>query len=141
MADPRPPPVCALNWAAGNLATGARTFSDCLYAATLVAHDLLEDALVDTFGGHIAPQSQMQSVEEGYDEADEASFAQCGWPHHRRVSTRFRFFGRITESYAVCLPRGSFERIGGSDERFTSPGGGLAHLGIFRRYVCRDRDG
>jgi hypothetical protein len=63
----------------------------------------------------------------------------AGGPINRRFSTRFRFFGRITESYAVCVPRGPFERIGVSDERLTSPGGGLAHLEIFRRHVCRDR--
>jgi hypothetical protein len=49
------------------------------------------------------------------------------------------FFGRITESYAFSVPRGPFERIGGFDERFTSPGGGLANLEIFRRFDCRAR--
>jgi hypothetical protein len=156
MPDPRPSPVFALNWAARNLATGdillfaidgARIFSDRLYAGTLAAHDLVEDAFVYTLGWHIGPQVQMQSVEEGYDEAEEDRLiAQCGWPNRPAGlyeisvfagSSHAGFFGQITESNAFSVPRGLFERIGGFDERFTSPGGGLANLEIFRRYVCR----
>jgi hypothetical protein len=157
MPDPRPSPVFALNWAARNLATGdillfaidgARIFSDRLYAATLAAHDLVGDAFVYTLGWHIGPKVQMQSVEEGYDEAEEDRLIeQCGWPHRPAGlyeisvfagSSHAGFFGPITESNAFSVPRSLFERIGGFDERFTSPGGGLANLEIFRRYVCRE---
>jgi hypothetical protein len=157
MPDPRPSPVFALNWAARNLATGdillfaidgARIFSDRLYAATLAAHDLVEDAFAYTLGWHIGPKVQMQSVEEGYDEVEEDRLiARSGWPDRSAGlyeisvfagSSQAGFFGLITESNAFSVPRSLFERMGGFDERFTSPGGGLANLEIFRRYVCRD---
>lgn len=157
MPDARPSPVFALNWAARNLATGdillfaidgARIFSDRLYAAALAAHDLVGDAFVYTLGWHIGPKLQSQSIEEGYDEAEEDRLiAQCGWPHRPAGlyeisvfagSSLPGFFGRIAESNAFSVPRSLFERIGGFDERFRLPGGGLANLEIFSRYVCRD---
>ena len=157
MPDPRPSPVFALNWAARQVATGdillfaidgARIFSDRLYAATLAAHDLVGDAFVYTLGWHIGPKVQMESVAEGYDEAEEDRLiAACDWPRRPAGlyeisvfagSSQPGFFGQIAESNAFSIPRGLFERTGGFDERFTSPGGGLANLEIFRRYVCRN---
>jgi hypothetical protein len=35
------------------------------------------------------------------------------------------------------MSRRMFEEVGGFDERFTSPGAGLANLEIFHRYVTR----
>jgi hypothetical protein len=35
------------------------------------------------------------------------------------------------------MPRSLFEIVGGYDERFVSPGGGLANREIFERYVSR----
>jgi hypothetical protein len=47
------------------------------------------------------------------------------------------FFRPVNESSAFSMRRDLFERWGGFDERYTSPGGGPSNLEIFRRYTMR----
>ena len=47
------------------------------------------------------------------------------------------WFGALFESACLTLPRETFEQLGGYDERFQSPGGGLVALDFFRRAVLR----
>jgi len=44
-------------------------------------------------------------------------------------------FRPIRESNAFSVSREQLQRLGGYDERFTSPGGGLANLEMFGRHV------
>jgi len=154
--SPRPSPVFALNWAARSVARGdivlfaidgARIFSDRLVASTLRAHALHPAAFVYTLGCHIGPMVQMVSTREGYDEAEEDRLiAASGWPGRAAAlyeisvwagSSMGGFFQPISESNAFSLSRALLERHGGFDERFLLPGGGLANLEIFARYVTR----
>lgn len=156
--EPRPSPVFALNWAVATQTRGdivlvaidgARIFSAGLYQATLAAHDRVPDALVHTLGWHLGPAQQMVSVQEGYDQGTEdALLAGSGWPEDPDAlfgisvfagSSDEGFFRPIAESNAFSVPRHLLERIGGYDERYTSPGGGLANLELFRRYATDPR--
>jgi hypothetical protein len=153
---PHPSPVFAINWAARELARGdillfaidgARIFSDRLYRQTLRAHDLVSDAFVFTLAWHLGPDIQAASMHHGYDEAaEDRLLARAGWPARPDAlwdisvlagSSLHGFFQPVAESNAFSVPRALFDRCGGFDERFVSPGGGLANLEIFSRYVTR----
>jgi len=156
MPDPQPSPVFAMNWAAREAAQGdillfsidgARIFTQRLYAETLAAHDAVPDAFVYTLGWHIGPKMQLVSTAEGYDQAvEDRLIASSRWPEDPDAlydisvfagSSQRGFFRSINESNAFSMPRSLFERIGGYDERFVSPGAGLANFEIFERYVRR----
>jgi glycosyltransferase involved in cell wall biosynthesis len=154
--DPRPSPARAMNWAARERARGdilmfaidgARIFSDRLYAATLSAHDLVAGAFVYTLAWHLGPKVQKVSVGEGYDQTvEDRLLVESGWPGRPAAlydisvfasSSGRGFFRPISESNAFSVPRDVFERLGGYDECYVSPGGGLCNLEIFARYVTR----
>jgi hypothetical protein len=156
MPHPHPSPVFAMNWAAREHATGehlmlaidgARIFSDGLFGATLAAHDIAEDAFVYSFAWHLGPKVQSASTQEGYNtEVEDRLIAESGWPESPRAlfgicargaSCREGYFRPIGGSNSFSMPRSLFETIGGYDERFVSPGGGLANREIFERYVTR----
>lgn len=156
MPDPQPSPVFAMNWAAREVACGdvllfsidgARIFTQRLYAEVLAAHDAVPDAFVYTLGWHIGPKMQLISTEEGYDQAaEDGLIASSQWPNDPDAlydisvfagSSQRGFFRSINESNAFSISRSLFERFGGYDERFVSPGGGLSNFEIFERYVKR----
>ena len=47
------------------------------------------------------------------------------------------WFGALFESSCLTLPKATFDQLGGYDERFQSPGGGLAALDFFARALVR----
>jgi hypothetical protein len=154
--SPRPSPVFAMNWAARELARGdlllfaidgARIFSQRLCTETLKAHRLVDRAFVFSLAWHLGPKMQVEAVAEGYNqEIEDRLIGSSGWPDAPDAlfdiavfagSSSYGYFGHITESNAFSVSRELFEAYGGFDERFTSPGGGLANLEIFKRYVSR----
>jgi hypothetical protein len=155
MPDATPSPAHAMNWAASQAqgdvllfaVDGARIFSDRLYATALEAHALVDDAIAYTMSFHLGPKVQMLSTQEGYDQAAEDELiAGSGWPERPAAifdisvfagSSSFGYFAPIPESNAFTVPRALFERLGGYDERYRSPGGGLCNLELFGRYATR----
>ncbi len=154
--EPHPSPVFAMNWAARELATGdllmfcvdgARILSQGIVAGTLRAHETVDDAFVFALSWHLGPKVQMLSVPEGYDRAlEDGLIAKAHWPEAPDAlfdisvfagSSGAGFFGSINESNAYSMTRAMFEQHGGFDERFASPGGGLANIEIFQRYTTR----
>ncbi|MCO5164448.1 MAG: hypothetical protein M9939_25495 [Mesorhizobium sp.] len=151
-------PVFALNWAARELARGdlllfaidgARIFSHRMFETMLKAHAALDGSFVYSLGWHIGPKLQHQSIVEGYNAAvEDALIAGAGWPTREDAlfdisvfagSSKKGHFNPIAESNAFSISRSMFDRFGGYDERFRSPGGGLANLELFERYITRRR--
>jgi hypothetical protein len=154
MPTPKPSPVFAMNWVAREVATGdlllfaidgARLFSDRLYEQTLAAQAVSADPLVYTLSWHLGPKIQTESIAEGYDQAvEDEMLAEHGWPDRAASlfemsalagSSRFGFFRPPPESNGFTVTRAAFDRLGGYDERFTSPGGGLCNLEMFSRHA------
>ncbi len=75
-------------------------------------------------------------------EMEDVLFARIGWPRDGYelfrvgapvVESPNSWFDGMGESNCLILPKTLYERIGGMDEAFDEPGGGLANLDLFRR--------
>lgn len=122
---------------------GARMLSPGLLA--LARDSLQADArpFAYTLGMHLGPKVQAESMLEGYDQAEEDRLlATTPWRvdgyrlfgiSSLAASSREGYFGQLSESNCFALRRSDFLAMGGMDERFSSPGGGLANLDFFNR--------
>ena len=150
-----PSPAPAVNWAVEHVARadhiliaidGARIFSDRLLAGVLEVFQHLPRAFVHTPGWHLGPQVQMVSTQRGYDAmVEDQLMMDSGWPQRPQGlftistlagSSRAGVLQPIYESNAFALHRDDWQRLGGYDERFVSPGGGLCNLELFGRCVA-----
>ncbi|MEQ1438367.1 glycosyltransferase [Fontimonas sp. SYSU GA230001] len=124
---------------------GARIPSPGVVSGMIRASSALNPAYVMTLGMHLGPKSQDQSVSEGYDQTvedrllDTVDWKSDGYELFRiaapAVSSRGGYFAPIAESNCFTAPRKVLLDIGGFDERFVEPGGGLVNLHIHNRLV------
>lgn len=124
---------------------GARLASPGLLAAAAAAAGLHPRTIVATTSWHLGPDSQQQSILQGYTAAvEDAALAAIGWPEgegHRLFeiaspahSARDGIFRLPYESNFLGAPTAVLrEELGGCDERFDLPGGGLVNHDLFRR--------
>lgn len=129
----------------GLMIDGARMASPGLLAAQAKARAAEPDGLIGTLGFHLGQDVQMRSVAAGYDQAaEDALLDSVAWQDdgYRLFdvsvlagSSVRGWYGAIGESNAVFLTRTLWERLGGFDERFRTPGGGLANLDFWERAV------
>ena len=128
---------------------GARLASSHLVRRTIDILDRHPRAFTFVGGRHLGPKPQMQSVKEGYDQSVEdrlldsvawksdldALYPISVWAgaHDRRNHLL------QNESNAFAMNRATWERIGGYNEGFSRPGGGLCNLEIFSRFVSRGK--
>lgn len=148
-------PVAVMNRAARAVSTpwlacvidGARMLSPGMVETTLIALATAAEPFVFTIGMHLGPKPQNTLVEQGWTTADEDQLLDSvDWSDdgYRLFaisslagSSAQGFLGAVAESNAFALPRALFMAVGGFDERFDSPGGGLANLDFFKRVVMR----
>ena len=146
---PGPSPVRAINQgiaeARGDLVgvwiDGARLASPGLVAASQAAAALHPRPVIATINYQLGPALQYISAERGYDRAEEDRLlASIGWPEHGErlfeIATcelRHGEAGPMLESNGLFLPRALWAELGGYDEAFDGPGGGVANPDVLTR--------
>lgn len=155
--DPAPPsPALAANHglrlAAGELVglivDGARIASPSLLAEARRAGRLAPRPVITAPAYHLGSATHADAAEVGYDQAvEDQLLADSGWEGDGYrlfdVSTPARSWGRglfgpAGESSSLFCPRAIWDELGGLDERFTLPGGGLVNHDLYRRACTLD---
>lgn len=106
---------------------------------------LRSETLVEVRGWHLGPKFQPESVAEGYDEKAEKELLDgIRWPENGyrlfeisaiSAQTRYGLSAPTGESNCLFMAHDFFVRLGGMDERSSTPGGGLVNLDFFGRAV------
>jgi glycosyltransferase involved in cell wall biosynthesis len=156
--DPAPPsPARAANLGielaegelVGLMIDGARIASPGLLGHAMLAPRLAERPVIATLGWHLGPDTHMASEETGYDEAaEDRLLADSGWEEdgYRLFaisslagSSRRGWLGPLGESNALFMASSLWDELGGADELFSLPGGGLVNHDLYRRACELDR--
>ena len=146
-----PSPCAAINSAVRSvdsqmvtcMVDGARMLSPRILKYTLLAATLLEHPFIYTLAMHIGKERQNRLVTKGYNQTSEdallesvpwrangyslfdiSSLGGSSWPG---------FFCRLAESSCFTMRTDDFLAMGGLDEKFVGPGGGLANMDFFNR--------
>lgn len=156
-APAAPSPAAAINQAArlagGDAIAvcidGARMLSPGIIRLMLAAFRAYPDPVVATLAWHLGPKLQNESMLDGYDQAHEDRLLETvdwrgdGYELFRiscfAANSRPGWFCPIGESNCLAVRRTAWERLGGLDERFVSPGGGYVNLDFYRE-ACEQLD-
>jgi glycosyltransferase involved in cell wall biosynthesis len=151
--DAHPSPAQALNRGLaeargdviGVMIDGARVVTPGLLHFARHGARLYDKAVVATPGWYLGPDFQWRSMESGYDRArEDALLASIDWPSDgyrlyevgsMDESSVDGWFKPIAETNALFLRREFWEALGGLDERFDAPGGGLLNLDTYNRAI------
>lgn len=124
---------------------GARMLSPGVVRKAHEAIALRDRPLVSVLGLHLGPGHQRQSIREGYSrEVEDKLLASIDWFNHGyRLfeisswggSSAYGWLGPIAESNCIVLSKDLFAELGGYDEAFVMPGGGLVNLDFYKRAV------
>lgn len=127
----------------GLLIDGARIASPGLLDGALAASRLASRPVIATLGWHLGPNTHMDAGASGYDQSSEdellaeSEWEQDGYRLFARSSlagsSHRGWFGPMGESNALFMPRSLWDELGGLDERFELPGGGLVNHDLYRR--------
>jgi hypothetical protein len=127
----------------GVMIDGARIVTPGLLHFARAGTSLYPHAIVATLGWYLGYDIQRASIEAGYDQTKEDSLLEAiGWPADGyrlfEIATLDEssvdgWFSLVNESNALFMAREFWDRIGGVDEIFDAPGGGLLNLDTLRR--------
>lgn len=149
--DASPNPGVAINRAVANsrgeivsiMIDGARMVSPGVLSWGLRLLELAPRALVEVRGWHLGPKNQPESILEGYTHEVETQLLLDSrwWENGYRLfnisaasaQTKNGYFAPANESNCLFLARTLFDEIGGYDERYAEPGGGLVNLDFYSR--------
>jgi hypothetical protein len=155
--DASPSPAAAVNRGAsiargeqlGLIVDGARMVTPGVLHWARRATFLRPQAVVAVVGFHLGPDLQRHAARYGYNQqVEDALLLQLNW----RLDG-YRLFqastlagsavagwsGPLAESNCLFVPATLFHQLGGFEERFSSPGGGLVNLDFYRR-ACQAPD-
>jgi hypothetical protein len=126
----------------GLIVDGARMVSPRLLSTARLAGRLAARPVITSPAYHLGA-SHMDAAHAGYDQrVEDELLASVPWEDDGYelfgVSTLANssgrgWFGPMGESSALFMPRELWHELGGLDERFTLPGGGLVNHDLFRR--------
>ena len=127
----------------GVLIDGARIATPGLVHFAVHGARLYRRAVVASLNWYLGYDYQRFAMRCGYDQAQEdALLASIDWPNDGyrlfEIGTVDEscvegWYHPIAESNALFMRRALWEELGGLDERFDLPGGGLVNLDLFRR--------
>lgn len=158
MQNPTQSPVPAINFGLslargdliGVMIDGARIASPRLLATALDAAQLHQRPVIGTLAFHLGPEVQMRSIHNGYcQEVEDELLATVDWiadAYHLFTISVFAgssadgWFVIPKETNALFLTSEHWYALGGYDEGFITPGGGLANLDVWSR-ACADPAG
>lgn len=127
----------------GLVVDGARMASPGLLAGAQQADALSSRSVTTAPAWHLGPGAQIDATAHGYDQAAEDRLLEaCGWEQDgyqlfsistAAPSSQRGLFGAMGESSSLFLRRELWHELGGLDERFSLPGGGLVNHDLYRR--------
>jgi hypothetical protein len=127
----------------GLIVDGARMASPGLLAHARMAAHLSDRPVIATTGYHLGTARHMEAADSGHDQATEdALLGDLSWEEdgYRLFasstlagSSGRGWFGPMGESSALFMPPALWEEVGGLDEAFELPGGGLVNHDLYRR--------
>jgi len=127
----------------GLVVDGARIASSGLVASAVLATQLAPRVIVTSPAYHLGDQRHMDASTSGHDQGTEDRLlAQARWETDGdrlfAISTLAGssgrgWFGPMGESSALFMSRALWNEVGGLDEAFTLPGGGLVNHDLYRR--------
>ena len=120
---------------------GARILSPGILKYALAASQLHEHSFIYTIGMHLGPEPQNYLVSDGYNQqVEDRLIRTVNWRGNGyelfkissiALSSKNGFYSLINESNCFMMRKDDLIGIGGFDERFTSPGGGVVNLDVF----------
>lgn len=151
--DASPSPARAinigLNEACGEIVClmidGAHLLTPGVFRLALGSIGMLGDALVATRYFWLGPDEQNESIQHGYSQQfEDLLLHYIRWPDDgyrlyeigvplTAGAEKITWFNRMFESNCLFMNRTLFDRIGGADESFVLPGGGMINSDIYKR--------
>ena len=127
----------------GVMIDGARLASPGLCHMALSASRLSDRVVISSLGFHLGPDIQRRSIKKGYCQSVEDELLKSiRWPEQGyrlfevsvfAGSSKGGWFSPIAESNALFMKRRLWDELGGYDEEFVAPGGGLVNLDVYVR--------
>ena len=127
----------------GLMVDGARMATPGLLHFARQGACLYENSVVACLGWHLGHDFQRWAIQSGYDQSrEDALLNSIDWQNNgyrlfeigtMDESSVDGWVAPIAESNALFMHRATWKRLGGLDERFNAPGGGLVNLDLFRR--------
>ena len=127
----------------GLIVDGARMASPGLLGWARRATALADRPVISSLGWHLGPVRHMQAADAGYDQAvEDELLAGVDWQGDGyelfgisvlNGSSAWGWFEPMSESSALFLAAADWRELGGLEEGFALPGGGLVNHDVYRR--------